>query len=208
MKKADLIEKVSDSPISSGLAAMTATALAPTPFGLVASLLPAFSGLPAARRFKQRIEEALADLNDMLQEQKEQLQILTDAQYEFVTATLQTLLETADQEKIELLKNAIRNGIQEPFEMSEAKMAARILRDISFHEANFAIDHVKDGRFMICSARIAQKAFHVDHESEERLLVSGLASIGVLMQSDTIGLEVNSYEWSRIAPKITRLLTA
>lgn len=206
MRKADFIEKVSDSPIAPGVAAMTATALAPTRFGLVASLLPAFSGLPAARRFKRRIEEALADLNEMLQEQKEQLQILTDAQYEFVATTLQTLLETADHEKIELLKNAIKNGLQEPFEMSEAKMVARILRDISFHEAKFATDHVKEGRFMICPARIAQKAFHVEHESPERLLVSGLASIGILMQSDTIGAEVNSYDWSHVAEKVVRLL--
>ncbi|MDP9099582.1 MAG: hypothetical protein M3N48_11415 [Verrucomicrobiota bacterium] len=131
MEKADLTESISDSPVTSGLAAIAATALAPTPFGLVASLLPVFSGLPAARHFKKRVESALLELNEFLQEQKEQLQILTDAQYEFVAATLQTLLETADQEKIKLLKNAIKKGIREPFEMSEAKMVSRILRDVT-----------------------------------------------------------------------------
>jgi anti-sigma28 factor (negative regulator of flagellin synthesis) len=206
MKEPDFIEKASDSPLTTGLAAITAAALAPTPFGLLASLVPAFSGVPAARRFKRRIEEALADLNEFLQEQKAQLQILTDAQYEFVAATLQTLLETTDQEKIELLKNAIRNGIQEPFEMSEAKMASRILRDLSYEEAKFAIAHISEGRFSIWDPPDAQGEFSVKPDTKERLLVAGLVSVGVLMQSDTIGASVNSYEWSQIASKVTKLL--
>jgi hypothetical protein len=80
---------------------------------------------------------------------------LTDGQYEFVVATIATIFSTVEQEKIDLLRRAIRNSLSYAFEKYEAQLLSRVIRDISPAEAKFLLHAVNF------------RVIHVGHQSQD-----------------------------------------
>jgi hypothetical protein len=206
MEKETTVEKISGSPLTYIAATIVATTAAATAPYLV-PLLPVLTRIPAAIRHKKRIEQAIRQLEEDLLQQKEQLQNLTDGQYEFVVATIAALFSTVEQEKIELLRVAIRNGLAEPFENYEAQFLTRAIRDISPREAKFLSEAIKFDVVHIGHAAGGSSVLNVLPNSPERTLINGLLSLGLLSQSDTVYLEVSSYEFSPMANKVVALLS-
>jgi hypothetical protein len=201
------IEKIAGSPLVAAGADVTAALIGAAfpPFGILSSALPTLLTAPAAQAFKRRVEAAFAEINEYIGRHEEAIQNLTDGQFDFIIATLDTVRRTGDERKMEFLKTAIKNGLEEPFEHYEAQLISRIFRDISYEETRFLLDSLKWGTVNVIDKPIG--GLTISHDSPERLIVAGLASIGILMQSDTIALEVNSYQFSSIAPKVAKLLT-
>jgi hypothetical protein len=207
MEKETAVEKISGSPLTSVAATIVAAAGAASAPYFLAPLLPVLARIPAAIRHKKRIEQAIQHVEEDLSQQKEHLQNLTDGQYEFVVATITALFSTVDQEKIELLRVAIRNGLTEPFENYEAQFLARVIREISPREATFLCEAIKFHVIHIGHQASGSSAFNVLPNSPEKILVNGLLSLGLLSPSDAVYLEVSSYEFSPMAKKIVALLS-
>ncbi len=132
------IAATSGATIAAAIAAAKGDQILP----LLAPLLPVLTMIPAAKRQTKRIENAIKDIEQDLKDQKDQLQNLTDGQYEFVTASIASVFSTVQQEKIDLLRTAIRNAVTEPIEDYEGQFLARVIRDISPTEAGFLINSI------------------------------------------------------------------
>jgi len=205
MDEETTIEKISGSPLTTIAATIVATTgAAAAPY--LAPLLPVLVKIPAAIRHKKRIEDAIENIEADLADQKERLQNLTDGQYEFVVATIAAIFSTVEQEKIDLLKRAIRNSLSESFERDEPQFLSRVIRDISPAEAKFLLHAINFRVIHVGNQSQNSKALNVAPNSPEKVLVNGLVSLGLLGQSDSVYLEVSSYDLSPIAWKVAALL--
>ncbi len=200
------VEKISGSPLTTIAATIVATVgTATSP--LLAPLLPVLTTIPAAIRHAKRVEQAIRDIELDLLAQKDQLQNLTDGQYEFVTATIAAVFSTVQRDKIELLRTAISNGITEPLDHCEAQFMSRVIRDVSPGEAQFLLDSIRFRVIHIGPDPKNSEALNITRNSPKTVLVSGLVSLGLLGPGDTIYLEVSSYQFSPITAKAVALLS-
>jgi hypothetical protein len=207
MEREGSLETVLESPLVAVGATMLAAFVPPSVFAPIFASWPLLVTIPAAERRYKRLKTALEETEATLRAQAEAIKNLTDGQYDFVSSTIMTMLNASEVEKIGFLKTAIKNGLREPIEQYEAQWLSRILRDISSDEARFLIESIKFRVIHINHRSDDQEALTVPHDSRERLIVSGLVSVGILTQSDVIYADVNSYVFSEIAPKVARLLT-
>lgn len=108
--------------------------------GIIGAFLPLLTGSLAHQRHIKRIEDAIKNIEESINEQNLRINELTDAQYKIIGDAINCMLSTVDEEKIEYLKKAIRNSFK-PETASEleyeAEVLSRTLRDISAKEARF-----------------------------------------------------------------------
>ena len=78
---------------------IAATLLAAFSGNPVASLLPVLTNALASDRHKKRVENAVKEINIILEKHPEKLKNITDAQCKLINETVLTLFQTIEQEK-------------------------------------------------------------------------------------------------------------
>lgn len=159
MDKETKLEKLSGALSTTSVATLIA-AVSGTP---VAALLPVLTGTLASNRHKDRVEDAIKELENDLRQLGDKIEKITDAQYKFINETVITILNSPDDEKLQYLKNSIKNIILlEQIDMHQSGIVSRVLRDITVQELLFLMktkgkkivfDHAPDqtGNYIECS---------------------------------------------------------
>lgn len=206
MKSESKVEKVTGHLAANLGAALLATAGTP-----LAALLPVLNSALASERHKQRVADALREIDALLHAHEACLRQLTDAQYKIVCESVVALLQTVEQRKIDYLKTAIRQALfLHEVSNLEADGLARILRDISAAEAKFLLDnpqveaiHVGDPKDILTAHTI----LIIPKGDPRVLIVSGLMSMGLLIPSEAAWDTSNRMMLSPICNRLRALLS-
>lgn len=185
------------------------TAIAASAGGPLVALLPILGKSLAAERQKQRVEKALNEINNILNEHSETLFTFSDEQYKLINEAILTLLQTTSEQKISYLKRVIRNTIDiKDIEQQEVAVLSRIVRDISADEVNFLIDNFAYDRIIISSieAKHALKVLKIKPDSHENLIVTGLVLHGILENGEPGFYEDDFLRYSKITAKLMAIL--
>jgi hypothetical protein len=181
MKKESFFEKAAGSALTSSAVAMIAASSG----SFLAPLLPVLTGKLASDRYRKRMENALQDVNQKIQENEEKLNELTDSQFKLLNEGITAMLHTVDDEKIAFLKNAIRNTLDEKdLEEHCSIILSRVLRDISVPELRF-LTEVKNYTKIIVSNKPENSEAKEDGQlrilanSDEAALLSGLVYLNL-----------------------------
>jgi len=202
MKEKTKLENVAGSlPITVG--ATILAAIGGTPF---AALLPVLNSSIASRRHRERIEAALTDIEQTLRAHEDVIRDLSDSQYKLVSETIFTILQTMNDEKVEYLKNILRNSINEnALSYSDAEIISRIIRDISPAEMAFLSQNQEVSRISFGSEDRSD-VLCVEFGTSEDLIVGGLIANGLVVPcAPTLG-EVGLFRFSGAVDKLLALL--
>ncbi len=175
----------------------------------LAALLPVLSNSLASGRHRQRVENALTQIDATLNEHAELLHNLSDSQYKLINETILALLHTTNREKIEYLQRAVNNSLLVSSILpQEAAVLARIVRDVSADEADFLVKHFHYDRIQLASssAEHKQKVLTVAPESHDGLVVTGLVSLGLLSAAEPTWDDSGLLRFSPIVTKLLVLL--
>lgn len=191
-------------------AVMTAVAAAAgTP---LAALLPVLGKSLAAERHKLRVEATLRDMNDVLASHEAQLRSLTDQQYKFINETVLAMLHTTSEEKMALLRNAVQNGLAAvELPSQEAVFLSRIIRDISFEEANFLIQNFNYKRIWLNETAHdydGRNTLVIKPNTTEGHVVLGLIMLGLITTAEPTFDESGHLKFSPFVAKLIALLEA
>ena len=194
-----LLALSSESP---GVLAVAAAAMIP----------PLVASLPAQRQ-KQRVEQWQKDVTADLELLKTQIQQLTDEQYQLINEAIGCASQTVSSEKLAYLRNVVRNTISmKEVASQEVSLLGRVVRDISAHEADFVCRSF-GFKYVFVGKRegLAPNALHVNVNSEDSLIVLGLAGLGFLEPVQEGGQfgsfdEGTYFSFSRLASKLITLL--
>lgn len=199
MEKKSKVEKISGSLLTSVAAtAMTLLGNAATP---LVAFLPALAAAPAVMRQQKRIAETLDELNEAFLRHEAQLRELSDAQYQFTSETLNTVLHTVDQRKLQYLKTAVKNGVL-TYNMSleDATQLSRLLRDITADEAGFLLENIsKKTIYIDFDKNIGFHEMCIKRGSKEHKLFTGLCTLG-LAEFSQKHFGVDAYFFCRYGP--------
>ena len=128
------------------------TSLITTGIGVVTggagAFLPLLTGSLAQKRHLERIEKAIREIEEYINNHDLKLKELTDSQYKIIGEAINYMLSTVNEEKIEYLKRAITNSFNDEFDYEsdlETEVLTRILRDISAKEAEFIVNRTNNG---------------------------------------------------------------
>ena len=136
MEKATFLEKASDN-VGTGI---VATLIAASGGTYLAPLLPTLFGALANGRFQKRVSDALFEIEERLSKQEESVKNVSDEQFKLIGETVSTILRTTNQEKIQILKEAVINGVSvTELEEYEVSIITRVLRDISISELRYLL---------------------------------------------------------------------
>jgi len=199
VEKPSMLEKVSGNLATEG--ALTAIgALAAFP---LAPLLPLLSNSLANRRHKQRVENALHEIDETLKEHAEELKNLTDSQFKIINEVVLAILQTTEDEKIQYLKDAVTSNVEsEKVPISYASQVSRILRDISADELRFLIKNSNRSRIVFDQDPMNDKELSVPKNSDQGALVSGLISMGLIVSATRAWDDIGRYVFSPIVSKV------
>jgi hypothetical protein len=199
VEKPSILEKVSGNLVTEG--ALTAIgALAAFP---LAPLLPVLSNSLANRRHKQRVENALDEINAALKGHEEVLKNLTDSQFKIINEVVLAILQTTEDEKVKYLKDAVRSNIEsEKVPISYASQVSRILRDISADELRFLIKNSNRSRIVFDQDPMNDNELSVPKNSDQGALVSGLISMGLIVSATSAWDDIGRYVFSPIVSKV------
>lgn len=199
------LEKIAASPVTEiATTLIAAIASTTTP---VASLFPVLAKLPAVLRQKKRQEEVLRNISLSLEVLEEELQKISDQQYNIICEAIASTFNTINPKKLTYLQYAVKNSIRvNEIEIQESAVIARIIRDASAEEIKFFMDnhhykyiHVTDNK----NEEINQLC--IPRASKDALVVSGLESIGVLeFGIGTMG-DGDKLCFSSVTPKLLKL---
>jgi hypothetical protein len=186
------------------------TAVAALAGGPLAALLPVLANTLAADRQRKRIETALLDIEQTLVAHRAQLDSLTDQQYKFVNEVVLALLHTTDGRKVELLKLAVRNGL-ELAEMPdhESVFLSRIIRDMSAAEADFLAQNFGTQRIWLNETPMSEareSTLAVDPRTAEGHIVSGLITLGLVSTAEPTWDDSGLLRFSPIVAKLLAVL--
>ncbi len=208
IKPPSAVERVSGSLAIEALLT-TVAAAAGTP---LAALLPALSKSLAAERHKQRVEATLWDMNDVLASHEAQLRSLTDQQYKFINETVLAMLHTTSEEKMALLRNAVQNGLAAvELPSQEAVFLSRIIRDISFEEANFLLQNFNYKRIWLNETAHddeGRNTLVIKPNTTEGHVVLGLIMLGLITTAEPTWDESGHLKFSPFVAKLITLLEA
>lgn len=188
------------------------TLLAAVAGGPLAPLLPVLAKSLAAERQKARVEQALSEINQVLQNHEADIRALNDAQYKIINETVLALLQTTHTEKLKFLRYAVENVLTIPEILpDEAVILSRIVRDISAEEATFLIRTFSYAGILLFALKEGQKptlddVLFVDPKSKDSLIVSGLLALGLLVPGDTTYGGPNILRYSALVAKLIALL--
>lgn len=187
------------------------TVLAAVAGGALAPLLPVLTKSLAAERQKARVEKALSEINQVLQDHGAEIRALNDEQYKIINETVLALLQTTHTEKLKYLRSAIENVLTMPeFLPEEAVILSRIVRDISAEEAAFLLRTFTHAGILLFALKEGQEAsdnvLYVDPKSKDALIVSGLLALGLLVPGETTYGGPNILRFSGVVAKLIVLL--
>lgn len=212
MEKPSITEKVSGSlAVQAALTGLGATAAAAyAPVGVV--LLPVLANALANGRYQKRIEAEIKRINQELLQHQDKIKNLTDAQFKFVNEAVLTLTQTLEDQKIQYLNAAIRNGIHDQtIRHDQASVLSRIIRDISADEIRFLGSHIQFNAITFLTTETPEDLAKYKEDNwvtleandQNRFIVTGLISLGLLLRSDTLGV---SYNFTPTAAKLLAIL--
>ena len=190
----------------------TLTVVAALAGGPLAALLPVLANTLAAGRQRKRVDAALADIERTLVVHQEKLNCLTDEQYKFANEVVLALLHTTDEEKIKLLKRAVRNGL-DLAEMSghDFVYLSRIIRDISAQEANFLTKNFGIQRIWLNETPMPEQeasTIAVDPRTTDGQIVSGLITLGLVSTAEPTWDDSGLLKYSPMVAKLLAVLRA
>ncbi len=200
--------------ISGSLATESAlTMIAAIAGGPLAPLLPVLAKSLAAGRQQQRVEATLVAIQQTLTEHSEALSHISDEQYKLINEAVLAVLQTTQQEKLDYLRNAIRNSLSvTSFSAHEAVALSRIIRDISAEEATLLIRLFAFEGIQLVDEKVDKEPmltiFRLSPSSPDASQVTGLLSLGLLLppQSSWDGIGVQRF--TKLAAKAVALLRA
>jgi len=173
------------------------------------AILPVLGNSLASERQRKRIEAALADIDVILNRHDIALRNLTDEQYKLINEAILALFQTTNSAKIDYLRRAVQNSLSiESIQFQEAAVLSRIIRDISADEVDFLFRNFEYERILILpdNSNHESKVLVVHPGSPDRLVVTGLVSLGLLESgSSTIG-DGGVLKFSAIVIKLMVLL--
>ena len=178
-----------------------------------ASLLPPlFNSIPD-QRYRMRQDEWRHNASQDLQKISSQIALLTDNQYHLMNEIVGIASQTINATKLEYLRSAVRNtAFMQDLASQEASLLGRFIRDISAHEADFVLKNFGyDYVFVGSNASSSLNSFNVEENSEDSLIVRGLAGLGLLVAVDD-GNQAGSFgqgtffTFSKMAGKLIVLL--
>lgn len=223
-EKPSAFEKISGSPVTelvatAGAAYAGASALVATgPLGVASvplvALIPVLAKLPSALRHKERIDDTLAGIQSDMQDLGERLQHLTDSQYKLVSELLATVMQTVDEEKLNMLRKAVKGSVLDPkLAPDNAGTLSRILRDISADEVRFLTRSFSYDRIQVLDPQKGEGereagTLRVETGSREAMLVGGLTSLGLLEPGEPVWESSNLLRFSPYVAKLLALLGA
>lgn len=187
------------------------TAIAAIAGGPLAPLLPVLAKSFAATRQQQRVAQALAEISAVLQQQERAVTEMSDAQYKLVNEAVLALLQTTQTEKLEILRNAVRNTLTATdVRPHEAVLLSRIVRDISPEEVTFlARAFAYSGVHFFAEPSplaVNDDTLSVALGSSDALLVSGLLSLGILTPAESSWDGIGVMRFSRLAGMLLALV--
>jgi hypothetical protein len=201
------LEKVSGSLVTEA----ALTVVAAIAGGPLAPLLPVLSNSLAAERQKKRVEAEIAAIHHLLASQSARVEALSDEQYKVVNEAVLAVLQTTQQQKLKLLRNAVANAlVADVGHAREAAMLSRIIRDISAEEAAFlvkafAFDGVQPMETTPDQV-FEDKVLRIDPKGEDYLNMSGLLSLGILTPAESSWDGIGVMRFTSIADKVITLL--
>ncbi len=199
IEKPSMLEKISGNlGTESALTAISALAAFP-----LAPLLPVLSNSLANRRHKARVEKALYEINEILEQHEKKLQNLTDSQFKIINEVILTILQTTEDLKIEYLKNAIRSNVEsEKVDISYSSQISRILRDISADELRFLVENAQYSTIVFDLDNVGKNELKVESDSTQGALVVGLISMGIIVWASSSWDSIGRYKFSPIVEKL------
>lgn len=176
-------DKTGIEKFTGNLATQTAfTAVAVSSGTILAALLPLLNNTLANERFKKRVEKELNEINAILLEQQEHLSSLSDNQFKLINEIVLTTLQTVDEEKLQYLKNSVKNTIAGKNEnLDNATQLSRILRDISSKEIVFLIKNREYKYITFDENTKATEDLGLNPNSEDGVIATGLISLGLII---------------------------
>jgi hypothetical protein len=177
--------------------------------GPLAPLLPVLSNALASGRQRERVTEALASIDQTLNDHSSQLAALTDEQYKLINETVLAVLHTTSEHKLSYLRTAVRNALAlNDLLPQEAVVLGRIVRDVSAEEAAFLVAHFDYERVQLAKTpgEHEQRVLTVDPDSKEGLIVVGLVSLGLLTAAEPTYDDSGLLRFSAIVAKLLALL--
>lgn len=182
--KPTALELIASHPV----AAAAAAALAAGASAGASVFLPVLTGTLAARRHEERMGRFINDVTEDLKRLERRLDELDDAQYQLIGDAISCAFQTVSEEKLEYLRRAIRNGLSTDIDPVKSAYISRCIRDISPEEAAFLISNIDEPAIAIVQApQAVSDALVVAAGSGNELVVSGLLSLGLLAEDDSMG---------------------
>ena len=167
----------------------------------------------AAGRQQQRVEATLIAIQKTLTEHSEALFRISDEQYKLINEVVLAVLQTTQQEKLDYLRNAIRNSLSVPnFSAHEAVALSRIIRDISAEEAALLIRLFAFEGIQLVDEKADKDPmstiFRLSPSSPDATQVTGLLSLGLLLPPQSSWGGIGVQRFTKLAAKAIALLRA
>ncbi|MDT9002439.1 hypothetical protein RQP53_24370 [Paucibacter sp. APW11] len=151
-------------------------------------------------------------MNDLLERHEEQLENLTDQQFKLINETVLALLHTTSEEKMALLRNAVQNGMTAAeLPSQEAVFLSRIIRDISFEEADFLLRNFEYDRIWLNETTHAgdeRNTLVVKPSTTDGHVVLGLVTLGLITTAEPTYDDSGHLKFSPLVAKLIALLEA
>jgi hypothetical protein len=190
--------------------AANAVAVAGATFSPLAAFVPVLFDSLASQRQSERLNATLSEIRGLLAEHTEQLRHVSDDQYKIINEAIAAAFCTTQPDKFQLLKNVVRNGVQQSTLVENLSDAlARVVRDISAGEAKFLANNFHYDVFVITAEvaelPIGERIQVVKPGTPDEVLVSGLINLGLLYSKST-RWDAMGFDWSPLAPKLLALI--
>ena len=195
------LEKVAGS-LTVGTATTVAAAMVGGP---IAAMLPLLANTLAAGRRRDRVNQALAELQKIIEEHAEEVKNLTDSQFRVVSEIVESTIQTSQNEKLEFLKQAARNVIQgTEVTTHESEWLARVIRDISADELQFAIENRHFESIVFSNEEAGLPTQRFVHDDDPALpAATGLIALGLLFPGQNTYRDIGTF---RFNPLVDRLI--
>ena len=206
IEDATAIEHASGSLITE----LGATLLAAFSANPVVAVLPVLTNALASGRHRERVERAISRLSAELSRQETKLREISDSQYKLINEAVLAIFSTLEIEKLEYLRRAAENALDATeIKPHEAVVLARVIRDLSAEEVRFLLKHHLAERIQVSTTPPSREGLlHVDPDSADGLVASGLSSIGLLMQSEPTWDDSGLLRWSPLVRTLVGLFQA
>jgi hypothetical protein len=200
------LEKVAGN-LGTGLAATLLAAFSASP---VVAVLPVLTNALASGRHRRRVEKAIDDISKVLSQHELKLRNLTDSQYKLVNETVLALFSTVEKEKLEYLRRVAINALDaSEIKPQETAVLSRLIRDLSADEVRFLLEHGTVERVQFSKTAPGEIGpHHIDPDSPDGLVVSGLMSLGILIQAEPTWDDSGLLRYAPIVANLTQLLRA